>query len=82
MVIPSRKAISSVDKSEEKDGVGLKKEERHTFHFYFQRQNPERRKEVTLSVSTRLQRPAWLRREVKKANEQEGQLDWRKEEKL
>lgn len=33
MVIPSRNAISSVDKSKEKDGVGLKK--RRDIHFIF-----------------------------------------------
>lgn len=39
------------------------------------------KKRTTLRVETRLQGPAWLEREVKKANEQEDQLDWRKKEK-
>lgn len=84
MVIPSRNAISSADMSEEKNGVGLKKEEaRHTkFYqhtiFHFQRHNPKwKEKKTTLRVETRLQGPAWLEREVKKANEQEDQLNWR-----
>lgn len=89
MVIPSRNAISSADMSEEKDGVGLKKEEERHIKFYqhtifhFQRHNPKwkEKKRRILRVETRLQGPVWLEREVKKANEQEDQLDWRKKEK-
>lgn len=80
MVIPSRNAISSADVTEEKDGVGLKKEERHTkFYphtlFHFQESDIE-------NVDSRwLQGSSWPGREVKKANQQEDQLDWREGEK-
>lgn len=85
MVIPSRNAISSAEMSEEKDGVGLKKEEerhakfyQHTI-FHFQRHNPKWKEKNNIESGD--ETPGWLEREVKKANEQEDQLDWRKKEK-
>lgn len=91
MVIPSRNAISSADMSEEKDGVGLKKKKRGETYLVLPTQfislsKPESRMKKRTNIESVAETPgSTLAGEGvgggEKANEQEDQLEWRKEEK-